>query len=102
MVSGLLQKVFGTKNDRELKRMGRLVASVNALEAGMQALSDAALAEKTNEFKNRLGAGETLDDLLPEAFATVREAARRALGLRPFDVQIIGGITLHEGRNAHR
>jgi preprotein translocase subunit SecA len=100
MVSGLLRKVFGTKNDRELKRMSKLVASVNTFEAELHGLSDAALRDKTTEFRSRLADGEALDSLLPEAFATVREAAQRVLGLRPFDVQIIGAITLHEGRIA--
>ncbi len=98
MVSGIFVKVFGTKNGRELKRMGKLVARVNACEAQMQALSDDDLKAKTTEFRQRLAAGETLDNLLPEAFAAVREAAQRVLGQRPYDVQIMGGITLHEGR----
>ncbi len=100
MVSGIFLKVFGSKNSRELKRMGKLVARVNALEEQMRALSDENLRAKTAEFRQRLEAGATLDDLLPEAFATVREAAQRVIGLRPFDVQIIGGITLHEGHIA--
>ncbi|MFT3928667.1 MAG: preprotein translocase subunit SecA [Spongiibacteraceae bacterium] len=100
MLGTLLKKVFGSKNDRELKRMGKLVGSINALEAGMSALSDEALRAKTTEFKGRIAKGETLDNLLPEAFAAAREAARRALGMRHFDVQLIGGITLHEGRIA--
>jgi preprotein translocase subunit SecA len=100
MVSGIIRKIFGTKNDRELKRMGKLVASVNAFETSIHAMSDDALKGQTDAFRRRLAAGESVDDLLPEAFATVREAAQRALGMRPFDVQIIGGITLHEGRIA--
>ena len=100
MVSGIFLKVFGSKNSRELKRMSKLVARVNAFEEQMRALSDENLTAKTAEFRQRLEAGATLDDLLPEAFATVREAAHRVIGLRPFDVQIIGGITLHEGRIA--
>ena len=100
MVSGIFLKVFGSKNSRELKRMGKLVVRVNALEEQMRALSDENLKAKTAEFRQRLETGATLDDLLPEAFATVREAAHRVIGLRPFDVQIIGGITLHEGRIA--
>jgi preprotein translocase subunit SecA len=100
MVSGIFQKVFGTKNDRELKRMSKLVVRVNAFEESIRALSDAELPAKTEDFRRRLAAGEQVDDVLPEAFATVREAARRVLGLRPFDAQIIGGVTLHEGRIA--
>jgi len=98
MVSGIFVKVFGTKNGRELKRMGKLVTRVNACEAQMKALSDDDLKAKTTEFRQRLASGETLDNLLPEAFAAVREAAQRVLGQRPYDVQIMGGITLHEGR----
>ena len=98
MVSGIFVKVFGTKNSRELKRMSKIVARVNACEAQMQALSDDELKAKTTEFRQRLAAGETVDDLLPEAFAAVREAAQRVLGQRPYDVQIMGGITLHDGR----
>ena len=98
MVSGIFVKVFGTKNGRELKRMGKLVARVNACEEQMKALSDDDLKAKTIEFRQRLASGETLDNLLPEAFAAVREAAQRVLGQRPYDVQIMGGITLHEGR----
>jgi len=100
MVSGIIRKVFGTKNDRELKRMGKLVASVGSFEDTIRALSDDQLKAQTDVFRRRLEAGESVDDLLPEAFATVREAAKRVLGMRPFDVQIIGGITLHEGRIA--
>jgi preprotein translocase subunit SecA len=100
MFGQVLKKVFGSKNDRELKRMGKLVAQVNGFEAAISALDDAALRGKTEEFKQRLAQGQTLDDLLPEAFAVVREAGKRALGMRHFDVQLIGGITLHEGRIA--
>jgi preprotein translocase subunit SecA len=94
MVSGIFVKVFGTKNGRELKRMSKIVARVNACEPQMQALSDDELKAKTTEFRQRLAAGETVDSLLPEAFAAVREAAQRVLGQRPYDVQIMGGITL--------
>lgn len=100
MIGTLAKKVFGTKNDRELKRMGKLVAQVNGLEEGIQALSDEALRAKTAEFKQRYSNGETLDAMLPEAFAVCREASRRIMGMRHFDVQLIGGITLHEGRIA--
>ena len=100
MLGQVLRKVFGSKNDRELKRMGKLVAQVNGFEPAISALDDAALRGKTAEFKQRLAQGATLDQLLPEAFAVVREASKRVLGMRHFDVQMIGGITLHEGRIA--
>ncbi|WP_444919711.1 preprotein translocase subunit SecA [Microbulbifer sp. CnH-101-G] len=100
MIGKLIKSVFGTKNDRELKRMRRIVEKVNALEEDFQKLDDAALRAKTEEFKKRIADGETLDQLLPEAFAAVREAGRRTLGMRHFDVQLIGGMTLHEGRIA--
>jgi len=100
MLGLVLKKVFGSKNDRELKRMGKIVARINGFEESIAALSDDALRAKTQEFKQRLQQGETLDDILPEAFAVVREAGKRTLGLRHFDVQMIGGITLHEGRIA--
>jgi preprotein translocase subunit SecA len=100
MITAVLRKVFGTRNDRELKRMSRSVAQVNAFSEEMRQLSDEALPGKTEEFRRRLADGESLDQLLPEAFALVREAADRALGLRPYDVQLIGGITLHEGNIA--
>lgn len=100
MFGTIAKKVFGSKNDRELKRMGKLVRSINALEEGLEALSDDELKGKTIEFRERLEKGETLSQLLPEAFAVVREAGKRTLGLRHFDTQMIGGITLHEGRIA--
>ncbi len=100
MIAGVIKKIFGSKNDRELKRMGRLVAEINEFEDGLKALSDADLQAKTQQFKQRLVDGESLDQLLPEAFATVREASRRVMRMRHFDVQLIGGITLHEGRIA--
>ncbi len=100
MLISTVKKIFGTRNDRELKRMGKTVARINALEEGMQALDDAALKAKTAEFRLRLGEGEALDQLLPEAFAVVREAGVRALGMRHFDVQLIGGMTLHDGKIA--
>jgi len=100
MLGTVLKKVFGSKNDRELKRMGKLVAQINGFEPAITALDDAALRGKTAEFKQRLQQGASLDDLLPEAFAVVREAGKRVLGMRHFDVQMIGGITLHEGRIA--
>ena len=95
-----VKKIFGTRNDRELKRMRKVVARINALEEPMQALDAAALRAKTDEFRSRLREGEKLDQLLPEAFAVVREAGVRALGMRHFDVQLIGGMTLHDGKIA--
>ncbi|ARU58683.1 preprotein translocase subunit SecA [Oleiphilus messinensis] len=100
MFSSLVKKVFGSKNARELKRMSKVVAKINAMEEEISALDDAALKAKTLEFKARLEKGETLDQILPDAFAVVREAGKRALGMRHFDVQLIGGMTLHEGRIA--
>jgi preprotein translocase subunit SecA len=96
----VLKKLFGTKNSRELKRMGKIVARINALEADFESLDDDALKAATERFRERLEAGESVDDLLPEAFAAVREAGRRYMNMRHFDVQLIGGITLHEGRIA--
>ncbi|MFN7685428.1 MAG: preprotein translocase subunit SecA, partial [Oligoflexia bacterium] len=99
-LSSLGRRIFGTQNDRELKSIRPLVERINQLEPAMKALSDAQLAAKTAEFKQRLSSGETLDGLLPEAFATVREASWRVIGQRHYDVQMIGGITLHRGRIA--
>ncbi|OMH38135.1 preprotein translocase subunit SecA [Motiliproteus sp. MSK22-1] len=100
MIAPLIRKIFGSKNDRELKRMGKLVKAVNALEDEISQLSLEQLKAKTVEFRERFQAGETLDQLLPEAFAVCRETSKRILGMRHFDVQLIGGITLHEGRVA--
>lgn len=100
MLANLAKKIFGSRNDRLLKQYRRTVAKINALEADMQALSDAQLQAKTAEFKQRLEAGSTLDDILPEAFAVCREASRRVLGMRHFDVQLIGGMVLHYGKIA--
>jgi len=100
MVTNVLKKVFGTRNDRELKRMGKVVKQVNAFEEAMQALTDEQLAAKTEEFKQRLADGQKLDSLLPEAFAVVREAGVRVMGMRHFDVQLIGGMALFEGKIA--
>jgi len=100
MLDTLLAKVVGTQNERELKRLRPIVAQVNALEASVQALSDEQLRGKTIEFRQRSGNGETLDELLPEAFAVVREAGRRVLNMRHFDVQLIGGAVLHKGKIA--
>lgn len=100
MIGNLAKKIFGTKNDRELKRMGRVVAQINELDESIKALSDDELKQKTVKFRSRYESGETLDQLLPEAFAVCREASRRVMGMRHFDVQLIGGMTLHEGRIA--
>ncbi|WP_327438794.1 preprotein translocase subunit SecA [Pseudomonas donghuensis] len=97
MFAPLLKKLFGSKNEREVKRMLKTVQIVNAFEEQMVALSDEQLRAKTAEFKERLAKGETLDQLLPEAFAVAREAGKRVMGMRHFDVQLIGGMTLHEG-----
>ncbi|MFZ5876415.1 MAG: preprotein translocase subunit SecA [Nitrospirota bacterium] len=96
----ILKKLIGSKNDRELKRIGPLVDRINGFEDAVRALSDEALQAKTSEFRSRLADGEPLDALLPEAFAVVRDGSRRVLGMRHFDVQLIGGIVLHEGKIA--
>ena len=93
----LLNKIFGSSNTRKLKKMNRAVAIINNMEASFEALSNDELKEKTAEFKNRVEAGEALEAILPEAFAAVREASKRTLGLRHFDVQMIGGMVLHQG-----
>ncbi|OYV45661.1 MAG: preprotein translocase subunit SecA, partial [Halothiobacillus sp. 20-53-49] len=98
MIASFVRKIFGTRNDRIIKQMGRSVAQINALEAAMQALDDAALRAKTDEFHQRWQKGETLDQLLPEAFAVCREMSQRVLGMRHFDVQLIGGMALHMGK----
>ncbi|ACB85784.1 preprotein translocase subunit SecA [Natranaerobius thermophilus] len=100
MVKNLIYKIIGDPNDRELKKLQKYVDRVNELEPEIQALSDNELKNKTPEFKNRLEQGETLEDLLPEAFAVVREASNRVLGMRHFDVQVLGGVVLHQGRIA--
>ena len=97
---GIARKIFGTENDRKLKKLRPIVDTINALEVEYEALSNSELKSKTAEFKKRVQNGEKLDDLLPEAFATVREAAKRTLGQRHYDVQLIGGITLHTGEIA--
>jgi len=97
---GIISKIFGTYSEREVKRVQPLVNKINELEPELAKLTDTELKGKTAEFKNRLEKGETLDDILPEAFATVREASKRVLGMRHFDVQLIGGIILHQGRIA--
>ncbi len=100
MLEGALAKVFGTKHDREIKAIRPLVAAINDLEPQLQKLSDADLAAKTVDFKQRIANGSSLDDILVEAFAVAREAGRRVLNMRHFDVQLIGGIVLHKGRIA--
>ncbi len=100
MLASMVGGIFGTKNERELKRMRKSVEAINAFEPTISALSDAEIAAKTIEFKKRYQEGATLDSLLPEAFAVCREASKRSLGMRHYDVQLIGGITLHEGRIA--
>src|ERR1700722_16050566 len=100
MFETLLTKIFGSKNDREVKKLWPKVAEINAFEPKLQALSDDQLKAKTAEFKERLAKGETLDDLLAEAYAVVREASKLTLGMRHFDVQLIGGMVLHSGRIA--
>ena len=100
MITSLARKFFGSHNDRVLRSQDRLIQQINALEAEMKNRSDESLRAQTDLFKARIAQGETLDQLLPEAFATVREAARRVLGQRPFDVQLRGGIVLHDGRIA--
>ena len=97
---GLFTKVFGTYSQRELKSIYPIVDKITALEDEYKQLTDAELQAKTPEFKERLANGETLDDILPEAFAAVREAADRVLGMRPYPVQLVGGIVLHQGRIA--
>ena len=96
----LLRKIFGSQNERNLKRIAPLVDEINQHEPALRKLSDVQLQSKTREFRQRLEHGEAVDDLLPEAFAVVREASIRTLGMRPFDVQMIGGIVLHQGRIA--
>ena len=97
MISSLLTKLFGSKNQRKLKQLNKIVAAINALEPQFESLSDQELKAKTAEFRERLSKNESIDDLLPEAFATVREASKRVYGMRHFDVQMIGGMVLNEG-----
>jgi len=100
MASTLMRKVFGSRNDRQVKKYRKVVKNINALEPTLEGLSDEQLGAKTAEFRERFKQGESLDNLLPEAFATVREASKRVLGMRHFDVQMIGGIVLHNGNIA--
>jgi len=100
MLNKVFNKVFGSRNDRQLKKLNAIVDKINAFEPAFEALSDDELRLKTDEFRERYSTGTTLDDLLPEAFAVVREAGKRALGMRHFDVQLIGGMVLHQGKIA--
>jgi preprotein translocase subunit SecA len=100
MISGLLKKIFGSRNDRLIKQYSQTIKRINALEPQLQGLSDEQLRAKTDEFRQRHANGESLDDLLPEAFAVVREGSMRELGMRHFDVQLIGGMVLHDGKIA--
>src|SRR5438105_6333026 len=100
MLDPILAKIFGTKNEREIKTLRPIIAAINDLEPGLLQLADAELRQKTDDFKQRVANGEPLDDLLIEAFAVCREAGRRILNMRHFDVQLIGGIVLHRGKIA--
>jgi len=100
MYKFILNKIFGTESERVLKKLEPIVVEINHLESKMQQLSDEELRSKTDSFKERLKNGETLDDILPEAFAVVREAAKRTVNMRHFDVQLLGGIVLHNGKIA--
>jgi preprotein translocase subunit SecA len=100
MFNAILRKIFGSKNDREMKRLSLILHEINRLEPAMQAASDAELQAKTPYFRDRLQQGAPIDDIIVEAFAVAREAARRTVGMRPFDVQILGGLVLHEGKIA--
>ena len=100
MITNLIEKVIGTKSERQLKKLYPIVQKINELEKTISPLSDEQLKNKTQEFKDRLAKGQTLDDILPEAFAVVREAAKRVLGLRHYDVQMLGGMVLHQGKIA--
>ena len=97
---GLFKAIFGNYSEKEIKRIKPIVEKINNLEESISKLSDKELKDKTTYFKEELSKGKTLDDILPEAFAVVREASKRVLGMRHFDVQLIGGIVLHQGRIA--
>ena len=94
----ILTSLFGSRNSRLLKQYGKTVAKINSFEPALEKMTDAELKAKTPEFKERLAGGETLDDILPEAFAVCREASKRVLRMRPYDVQLIGGMALHYGK----
>ena len=100
MATNILTKIFGSRNDRLVKQYRKTVERINALEPTFEQLDDDALKAKTQEFKNRIAAGESLDALLPEAFATVREGSKRIMKMRHFDVQLLGGMALHNGKIA--
>ena len=100
MIGSMFRAVIGSKNERELKALTPQVSRINELEPRFQALDNSQLLQKTEEFKQRLETGESLEDILPEAYAAVREASVRTLGMRHFDVQLVGGIALHQGRIA--
>ncbi|MBT5753307.1 MAG: preprotein translocase subunit SecA, partial [Rhodospirillaceae bacterium] len=100
MIARIIKKIFGSRNDRLLRQYRKVVAKINTCEPAMQALTDEQLCAKTQAFQQRLSAGESLDDILPEAFAAVREASQRTLGFRHFDVQLLGGMVLHQGKIA--
>ncbi|MGB5076374.1 MAG: preprotein translocase subunit SecA, partial [Sphingorhabdus sp.] len=100
MLGSVAKALFGSSNDRYVKSIMKIVAKINALEDEIAALDDEDLKGKTQLFRDRLASGETLDDILPEAFATVREASKRVMGMRHFDVQMVGGIVLHRGEIA--
>src|SRR4030065_307157 len=97
MLGNIFKKILGTKNEREIKRLDETVDRINAFEPSISSLTDSALRQKTDEFRSALSAGKTIDDILPEAFAVVREASKSTIGLRHYDVQLIGGMILHEG-----
>ena len=100
MFTTLAKKIFGSRNDRLLKQYRKIVVKINGMEEAMKALPDEALREKTKEFKEKIADGATLESILPEAFAVCREASRRVLGMRHFDVQLIGGMVLNDGKIA--
>src|SRR3989304_911234 len=100
MIGILIKKVIGTKNDRELRRLAPIVGRINTFESALASLTDSEIKAKTADFRGHLASGAALNDILPEVFAVVREASRRALGMRHFDVQLLGGVVLHEGKIA--
>ena len=98
MISNIVRKVFGSRNDRVIKQYLKVVEKINQLEPGFEQLTDEQLKNKTSEYRQRYQDGESLDSLLPEAFATVRETGKRAMSMRHFDVQLVGGMVLHDGK----
>ena len=97
MIIKFLRKLFGSRNDRVIGRLSKIVKKINLLENDIKLLNESDFPSKTNEYRKRINAGESLDDILPEAFALVREAGKRVLNMRHFDVQLIGGMVLHQG-----